>query len=162
MLVHFLVARTSLSHFSGVFSTGGTIYYCHCPLAPAIFGQSITVSTRNSKVLNTPLLRSICFHSRDETPSHWNYFHKIIIQIIEMKKHKFIDHPVSACPPACLPAMARVVGKFPSAFHLLFLRRRTMWSKPFRVVFLSHISMVSVHTTYRWNIMRSHFWFVGS
>jgi hypothetical protein len=24
-------------------------------LAPAIFGQSITVSTRNSKVLNTPL-----------------------------------------------------------------------------------------------------------
>ena len=43
------------------------------------------------------------------------------------KKDKFIDHPVSAC----LPAMARVVGKFPSAFHLLFLRRCTMWSKPF-------------------------------
>ena len=43
---------------SGVFSTGaiGTIYYyCHCPLAPAILGQSITVSTRSSKVLNTPL-----------------------------------------------------------------------------------------------------------
>ena len=33
----------------------GTIYYCHCPLVPAILGQSITVSTRNSKVLNTPL-----------------------------------------------------------------------------------------------------------
>ena len=44
----------------GVFSTGatgacfstcniGTIYYCHCPLAPAILGQYITVSTRNSK-----------------------------------------------------------------------------------------------------------------
>ena len=30
-------------------------YYCHIPLAPAILGQSITVSTRNSKVLNTPL-----------------------------------------------------------------------------------------------------------
>ena len=33
----------------------GTIYYCYHPLAPAILGQSITVSTRNSKVLNTPL-----------------------------------------------------------------------------------------------------------
>ena len=51
--------------FSGVFSTGATgalapvilgQYYCHLPLAPAILGQSITVSTRNSKVLNTPLL----------------------------------------------------------------------------------------------------------
>ena len=56
----------SLSACSGVFSTGavgalapamniGTIYYCHRPLARAILGQSITVSTRNSKVLNTPL-----------------------------------------------------------------------------------------------------------
>ena len=52
--------------FSGVFSTGATgalapvilgQYYCHLPLAPAILGQSITVSTRNSKVLNTPLYR---------------------------------------------------------------------------------------------------------
>ena len=43
---------------SGVFSTRniGTIYYCHHPLVPAILGQSIsTVSTCNSKVLNTPL-----------------------------------------------------------------------------------------------------------
>ena len=46
---------------------------------------------------------------------------------MKKKTHKFIDHPVSAC----LPAMARLVGKFPSAFHLLFLRRCTMWSKPF-------------------------------
>ena len=30
-------------------------YYSHLPLAPAILVQSITVSTRNSKVLNTPL-----------------------------------------------------------------------------------------------------------
>ena len=29
-------------------------YYSHLPLAPAILVQSITVSTRNSKVLNTP------------------------------------------------------------------------------------------------------------
>ena len=29
--------------------------FCHRPLAPAIFGQSITVSTRNSKVINMPL-----------------------------------------------------------------------------------------------------------
>ena len=50
---------------SGVFSTGATgalapvileQYFCHLPLAPAILGQSITVSTRNSKVLNTPLV----------------------------------------------------------------------------------------------------------
>ena len=33
----------------------GTIYFCHRPLAPAILGQYITVSTRNSKDLNTPL-----------------------------------------------------------------------------------------------------------
>ena len=32
-----------------------SIYYCQCPLEPAILGQSINVSTRNSKVLNTPL-----------------------------------------------------------------------------------------------------------
>ena len=31
--------------------------YCHRPLAPAILGQSITVSTRNSKVLYTPFNR---------------------------------------------------------------------------------------------------------
>ena len=37
-------------HLSGVFSTGAM-----SALAPAILGQSITVSTRNSKVLNTPL-----------------------------------------------------------------------------------------------------------
>ena len=55
---------------------------------------------------------------------------------VKMKKHKFVDHPVSAC----LPAMARVVGKFPSAFHLLFLRRCTMWSKPFwSSIFIPHI-----------------------
>ena len=54
--------------FSGVFSTGATgalahvilgQYYCHLPLAPAILGQSIIVSTRNSKVLNTPLLNTL-------------------------------------------------------------------------------------------------------
>ena len=33
----------------------GAIYHRHRPLALAILGQSITVSTRNSKVLNTPL-----------------------------------------------------------------------------------------------------------
>ena len=54
-----------------------------------------------------------------------------------MKKHKFIDHPVSAC----LPAMARLVGKFPSAFHLLFLRRCTMWSEPFWSILESEINI---------------------
>ena len=41
----------------GCFSTRniGTIYYSHRPLAPAILGQYITVSTRDSKDLNTPL-----------------------------------------------------------------------------------------------------------
>ena len=29
--------------------------HCGCPLAPTILGQYITVSTRNSKVLNRPL-----------------------------------------------------------------------------------------------------------
>ena len=54
---------------SGVFSTGATgalvpiilgQYYCHFPLTLSILGQSITVSTRNSKVLNTPLIRLKC------------------------------------------------------------------------------------------------------
>ena len=61
-----------VEHFfniSGVFSTGATgalapvilgQYYSHLPLAPAILGKSITVSTRNSKVLNTPLNIHIC------------------------------------------------------------------------------------------------------
>ena len=78
MFVQFFEKRCSYAHFepflfnyhykptrrSGVFSTGATgalapvilgQYYCHLPFAPAILGQSITVSTRNSKVLNTPL-----------------------------------------------------------------------------------------------------------
>ena len=33
--------------------------YCHRPLAPAILGQSITVSTRNSKVLNMGVFRIV-------------------------------------------------------------------------------------------------------
>ena len=43
----------------GCFSIGNiwTIYYCHRPLALAILGQSITVSTRNAKVLNSPLYK---------------------------------------------------------------------------------------------------------
>ena len=35
--------------------------FCHCPLAPAILGQSVTVSTRNPKVLNTPLKCNITY-----------------------------------------------------------------------------------------------------
>jgi len=59
-----LINDFSSKYYSGVFSTGATgalapvilgQYYCHLPLAPTILGQSITVSTRNSKVLNTPL-----------------------------------------------------------------------------------------------------------
>ena len=60
----FIGKEIKIIHSSGVFSTGATgalapvilgQYYCQLPLAPAILGQSITVSTRNSKVLNTPL-----------------------------------------------------------------------------------------------------------
>ena len=81
---------------------------------------------------NWYFLTSMYFHSWNETPfstSHWNFSHTYNFHRNNRneKKHRFIDHPVSAC----LPAMARVVGKFPSAFHLLFLRRCTMWSKPF-------------------------------
>ena len=47
-------------------------YYSHLPLAPAILGKSITVSTRNSKVLNMPLelqghkIKRCMLHSKDK------------------------------------------------------------------------------------------------
>ena len=42
--------KSRITCHSGVFSTGAM-----GALAPVILGQSINVSTRNSKVLNTPL-----------------------------------------------------------------------------------------------------------
>ena len=46
----------ALAFCSGVFRTGAV-----GALAPTILGQSITVSTRNSKVLNTPLFCTVTF-----------------------------------------------------------------------------------------------------
>ena len=63
MIIRFLFSTRNFSYktkINGVFSTHniGTLYYCHHSLATAILGQSITVSTDNSKVLNNPLKMS--------------------------------------------------------------------------------------------------------
>ena len=58
--LYYLVFTTSVAYLARVLwvlYTRNTlkIYYCHRLLAPAILEQSITVSFRNSKGLNTPL-----------------------------------------------------------------------------------------------------------
>ena len=48
-------------------------YYCQRPLAPEILGQSITVSTRNSKVLNTPQDSETRMFQESCASSRFNY-----------------------------------------------------------------------------------------